>query len=238
MDAMQGTDGMSMHLPGSFAGHMVPGSLFLLWVVFWIWELIRYRGMDGPPAVERFLIVKLGKVVFPLVGVQLELVRMDGLFSTASWNNLSHATMYTAFALAGIVDLAETRGRVPPAATHVALGLACWAAGFLFLPHLNHGAMPTAMHLLIVFVFWALGIAVALEGLGVPRAVMLWFRTGLLLLLATWFVHVSFSLYVVGVPTDGTGAERSFVSFVWHVLTISAALFGLRALTPRGRGNQ
>jgi len=151
MDSMQGADGMSMHLPGSFAGHMVPGSLFLLWVVFWIWELIRYRGMDGPPAVERFLIVKLGKVVFPLVGVQLELVRMDGLFSTASWNNLSHATMYTAFALAGVVDLAETRGRVPP---------------------------------------------------------------------------------------DGTGAERSFVSFVWHVLTISAALFGLRALTPRGRGNQ
>ncbi len=110
--------------------------------------------------------------------------------------------------------------------------------GSLFLPHRSHGVMPTAMHLLIVFEFWALGVAVALEGLGVPQAVMLWFRTGLLLLLATWFVQVSFSLYVVGLPTDRTGAERSFVFFAWHVLTISAALFGLRALKPRGTGNQ
>lgn len=30
---------MSMHLPGSFGGHMVPGSLSLLWVVFWIWDV-------------------------------------------------------------------------------------------------------------------------------------------------------------------------------------------------------
>ncbi len=212
---------------------MVPGLLFLLWSVFWIWELIRHRRTDGPRAVERFLIVKVGKVVFPFAGVFLELVRTDGLFSTASWNNLSHATMYAGFALAGLVDLAEARGRVPAAATHLALTLACWAGGFLFLPHLSHGGMPNAMHLLLVVGFWSLGVTVALEGLGVPRTVMLWFRTGLLLLLGTWFVQISFSPYVVGPPMDGAGVERSFVFFLWHILTISAALFGLRALKPR-----
>jgi hypothetical protein len=229
MDAMQGMDGVSAHLPGSFAGHMVPGSLFLLWVVFWIWELVRSQGADDQRAVERFLIVKLGKVVFPAVGIQLELARMGGLFSTSSWNNLGHATMYSAFVLAGLIDLAELRGRVPPGATHLALALACWVGGFLFLTHPNHGAMPTAVHLLLVAVFWSLGAAVALEGLGVSRAVMLWFRTGLLLLLGTWFVQISFLLYVFGPPTDGTGTERSFVFFAWHVLAITAALFGLRA---------
>jgi len=230
----QGMDAMSMHLPGSFAGHMVPGSLFLLWALFWIWELARTGGTDGPAAVERHLVVKLGKVVFPLVGIQLELARMDGLFSTASWNNLSHATMYAAFALAGLVDLAEARRRLPPAATYLALTLACWAGGFLFLPHLTHGGMPTAMHLLIVVAFWSLGVTVALEGLGRPRWVLLWFRSGLLLLLGTWFVQISFSLYVLGPATDGTGVEQSVVYFLWHIIAISAGLFGLRALTPQG----
>lgn len=231
---MQGTDGASMHLPGSFAGHIVPASLFLLWAIFWVWELVRAPGGDASIAVERYLVVKLGKVVFPLIGVQLELARMDGLFSTASWNNLSHSAMYASFALAGIVDLAEARGRLPPAATHIALSIACWAAGFLFLPHLSHGPMPAAMHLLIIFLFWVLAVTVALEGLGISRAVMLRFRIAPLILLATWFAQVSFSLYIVGVPTDGTGAERTFVFFVCHVLIVSTALFGLRALQPSG----
>jgi hypothetical protein len=55
---MQGMEEMQMHLPGSFAGHMVPGVLFLLWVVFWLWELVRHPGTNGPASVERYLLVK------------------------------------------------------------------------------------------------------------------------------------------------------------------------------------
>ena len=226
---MQGMEEMQMHLPGSFAGHVVPGVLFLLWVVFWLWELVRHPGTNGPASVERYLLVKVGKVVFPLVGVQLELARSDGLFSTASWNNISHTTMYLFFALAGLVDLAHHRGRLPARATHLALALAAWSGGFLFLAHPNHGAMPTAVHMLLVGVFWSLGVVVALEGFGKARAVTLWFRTGLLLLLGTWFVQISFSLYVSGPPTDGTGKVQSFIFFAWHVLAISGTLLGVRA---------
>jgi len=77
---LQGMEEMRMHLPGSFAGHMVPGVLFLVWVVFWLWELVRHPGTNGPASVKRYLLVKVGKVVFPLVGVQFELARSDSLY--------------------------------------------------------------------------------------------------------------------------------------------------------------
>ena len=183
---------MSGGLPtGSLQGHALPGAFFLLWASFWLVGLL--RGDAGEGQLEASGLVRLGKLFLPLIVIVGELSH-GGLFRNWGLNNLQHATMYSAFVLSAVVDLAASRGWLPKPLTYYAFASACLVAGLLFLAHPNHGALATTVHLLLVAVFFALVLTAAIEA-AVPSPGLAWMRTGLLVTLGTWFIQVGFSLY-------------------------------------------
>src|SRR5688572_704988 len=94
---MAGVPSMTLH--STFEGHVLPGSMFILWALLWMWQRLGRAG-DGAPdrALESTLYLPVLKTVLPLVGVWVELPG-EGWGPTTTLMSLQHVTMYTAFAL-------------------------------------------------------------------------------------------------------------------------------------------
>lgn len=220
---------------GSFLGHMLPGVLFIVWAGAWVVGLIGRRYSDGPQAMEVYALVRGGKILLPLSGILAELAMDGGWMVGAGLNNFQHATMYAGFSLSGVFDWLEARGRLDAGATHVAFAVACAISGLLFAVHPAHGDMPAAMHAFLVLIFFALGAVALWEASGSGAADGVWIRTGLMILLGTWFIQIAYSIYVVGIdPTDTLGRGRAHLLLAWHVLAITTGMLALRSLR-RGR---
>jgi hypothetical protein len=217
---------------GTFGGHVLPGSLFLLWGAVWMWELWRDRGSrpaDAP--LERSLVVTGLKIGLPLLGLVLE-------WPEPTWDphnivmNYQHAAMYAFFSLGGVVDLAHRFGRVPRGATYLAFAAAAVNAGGLFLVHDADGGLSRTVHVILGGIFMAGGLAAVGEWLR-PRRELHWLRVGTMLMLGGWFCAIAWLLYRSGYGiTDPVAQMRAHLLFSTLALSVGILLLALRVARP------
>jgi hypothetical protein len=227
----------SMELHSTFEGHVLPGSMFILWAILWMWQRLGRAG-DGAPdrALESTLYVPVLKVLLPLVGVWVE-IPGEGWGPTTTLMSLQHVTMYSAFTLTGVVDLLARRGLLSNASTYVAYAAAQANAGFLFWGHAVHGGVDGLVHKILALVFFVVaGLAVA--EIVRPWSGLAWLRIGAQLVLGGWFILAGWILYLSGWDLMAAFNEgRSSMVFSWMVMAISAGVLGVRLLARAKAAN-
>jgi len=214
---------------GTFGGHVLPGSLFLLWAAFWIVELWRDRGTRPPDAPFERSLVGIGlKIVLPLLGVFVE-------WPEPTWEphnivmNYQHAAMYGFFALSGVVDLAWRRGLVPRGATYLAFAAAALNGGALFLVHDAIGGVSKTVHAILGGIFLAAAAGAVAEWLR-PGRELHWLRLGAMLMLGAWFYQVAWLLYRSGYDlTDHAVQMRAHLLLSVQAIVVGAVLLALRS---------
>ena len=228
---------MGMKLTGSFKGHVLPGVMFLVWALWWTGELIfkRDNPNEPPGPMEASLLVPLGKVVVPLIGIWVELFRSGFVWGDGRINNFQHAMMYFGFVLAGVVDLLARRGLVSNRLTYFAFAGAAANAGFLFAGHGHMGGLADTVHYLLILLFYAAAV-VAIAELFLPSWGLKWVRIALVFLLGTWLIQIAYMLYAFGYDLHGHYPHmKAHLFFTWHLFGVAVLMLGLRVALGRPR---
>lgn len=220
-------------LHSTFEGHVLPGSMFILWALVWIGQNFRAGALDSPNrALESSLFVPVLKVVLPLIGVWVE-IPGEGWGPTTTLMSLQHVTMYSAFALSGAVDLLAYRVLISRSATFVAYAAAQANAGWLFWGHAIHEGVDGSVHRTLASVFFVVAALGALEVFR-PTAGLAWIRMGAQLVLGGWFILGAWILYLSGWDLSASfNVGRTAMYFSWMVMGIAAAVITLRILADR-----
>lgn len=233
---------------GTFAGHAIPGSAFVLWGSWWYGNtMLQIMRSQGPTAQQReeslgALPASAGqwkvhtfftplepaaKLTVPLIAAVGELWWASWALVDSSITNYQHATMYLGFVLAGIVDLLEWKGRLPPASGHVALVGALVLEALLFLGHPNPPGLDRTVHHLLVYTI-LLGAVMLLLELRYRSAFFSLGKAFALILQGTWFWQISYLLFRGDYdPTSHPNMMKAQMFFVWHVLAISLVMFAV-----------
>jgi hypothetical protein len=176
---------------------------------------------------ETGLVLPVLKVVLPLVGVWVE-IPGPRWGPTATLMSLQHVTMYSAFALTGVVDLLARRNLLPGAATYIAFAAAQTNAGFLFWGHAIHGGVDGVVHRILASVFFMVAGIAVVEAFR-PALGLGWVRIGAQLVLGGWFILGAWVLYLSGWELDNPVNEgRSSMIFSWLVMLVSVAVVSAR----------
>ncbi|XP_068449153.1 transmembrane protein 45A [Clinocottus analis] len=229
---------------GSFKGHALPGSFFLLAGVWWagkssLWRSSRRSKSAGSArpasrASQRRLEVTEGgaALAFSLVGMLAEQFAAGGprlrLLDPEGqhWQQLmnwQHATMYLFFGLAAAAALlVHTLEAAPLALDRLMLAVAFFNEGFLFFYHLHgRSALDVHVHHLLLFAVFGAALVAFLEVFHRGNAVLELLRCTLTVLQGSWFWQIGFVLY----PPRGPGWDLDdhdnmmFVTmcFSWHL---------------------
>jgi len=210
-------------LHSTFEGHVLPGSMFILWALLWIAERIYRRDAAARPTLEAGSLVPILKIVLPLIGVWVE-IPGERWGPTATLMSLQHVTMYAAFALTGVVDLLAHKGWLSTASTFVAFAAAQTNAGFLFWGHAIHGGVDGVVHRILAGAFFTVAGVALLEARR-PSAGLGWLRIGAQLVLGGWFILGAWVLYLSGWELDNPVNEgRSSMIFSWLVMMASVVV--------------
>ena len=223
-------------LHSTFEGHVLPGSMFILWALIWMAQRLRQgAGAEQSPTLESGLVLPVLKVVLPLIGVLVE-IPGEGWGPTTTLMSLQHVTMYSAFAFTGVIDLLGHRGLLPQATTYLAYAAAQTNAGYLFWGHAIHEGVDGIVHRILAISFFAVaGLAVA-EVIR-PAAGLGWLRIGAQLVLGTWFILGAWILYLSGWDLSASyNVGRSSMYFSWMFMAIAAVTIGARIRAGRGPG--
>lgn len=222
-------------LHSTFEGHVLPGSMFILWALIWMAQRLSARTRPGEDAtLEWSALVPSLKVALPLIGVWVE-IPGERWGPTATLMSLQHVTMYSAFALTGVVDLLAYRKLLPAQATFVAFAAAQINAGFLFWTHAIHGGVDTAVHRILAGAFFAVAGIAILEARR-PDVGLGWLRIGAQLVLGGWFILGAWVLYLSGWELDNpVNQGRSSMIFSWLVITASAIVVSAWVYSSRRR---
>lgn len=145
--------------------------------------------------------------------------------------NWQHATMYLFFSLAGAASLLVHATDVPPLALdRLALALAFFTEGFLFLYHLHGRSMlDVHVHQMLLFAVFGQALVVFLEVFHRGNVALELLRSALCLLQGSWFWQIGYVLY----PPSGTQWDLTdhnnmmFITmcFCWH-LAVSMVTVG------------
>ncbi|XP_059166387.1 transmembrane protein 45B-like [Physella acuta] len=223
---------------GDLKGHALPGSLFLLYGLWWAFcsirrfFLCRRAGSKyvstvtfscpcpcGPLAklpVEG--IVKVGLTTF---GMLAEIIFN---LPVPSMGIIQHATMYFFFLVSGIVDIVMHYGApLPPGTDYVAVALAFAVEGLLFYYHL-HGReiVDIQIHLLLVYVVALTVVVILIEARFQRSALLPLCRSYLLMLQGSWFWAVGIILYghdknsLAWDLQNHMDVMRATIYFSWH----------------------
>jgi hypothetical protein len=207
-------------LHSTFEGHVLPGSMFILWALLWAAERIYRREDPVRATLEAGSLVPILKIVLPLIGVWVE-IPGERWGPTATLMSLQHVTMYSAFALTGVVDLLAHKGLLSTASTFVAFAAAQINAGFLFWGHAIHGGVDGVVHRILASAFFVVAGIALLEARR-PQVGLGWLRIGAQLVLGGWFILGAWVLYLSGWELDNPVNEgRSSMIFSWLVMTAS-----------------
>jgi hypothetical protein len=210
-------------LHSTFEGHVLPGSMFILWALLWAGQRVYRRDNAARATLEWGVLVPILKIVLPLVGVWVE-VPGERWGPTATLMSLQHVTMYSAFALTGVVDLLAHKGLLSAASTFVAFAAAQINAGFLFWGHAIHGGVDGVVHRILAGAFFVVAGVAILEARR-PMAGLGWLRIGAQLVLGGWFILGAWVLYLSGWELGNPVNEgRSSMIFSWLVMTASVVV--------------
>ncbi|KAM9763007.1 transmembrane protein 45A [Menidia menidia] len=229
---------------GSFKGHALPGSFFLVAGIWWtgkysLWHATRRNKSLGSTrlasrASQRRLEMMESSVIlfFSFFGMLAEQFFAGGPklqlydFTEKHWEllmNWQHATMYLFFGLAAAVSLIiHTTEAAPLALDRLMLAIAFFNEGFLFLYHL-HGRSMLDVHvhqLLLYAVFGQAGVAF-LEVFHRGNIILELLRCTLTILQGSWFWEIGFVLYPPNGPTwdlqDHSNMMFITMCFSWHL---------------------
>jgi hypothetical protein len=220
-------------LDGTLAGHVLPGSLFIVWAAIWLAE--RVRGNTARDTLEANAVLPILKIVVPLIGAWIEIpgARWG---PAATLMNLEHVAMYSGFALTGVVDLLAYKTLLPAASTFVAFAVAQANAGFLFWGHATHGGVDGAVHRLLAGAFFVVAALAVMEARR-PSIGLGWLRIGAQLQLGGWFILGAWVLYVSGWELNNPINEgRSSLIFSWWAMGVWTVVVAAWVFSARRTG--
>ncbi|XP_061895476.1 transmembrane protein 45A [Entelurus aequoreus] len=229
---------------GSFKGHALPGTFFLLGGLWWtakfsLWHATRRNRNIGSTRLtsrasqRRLEVVECSLILFfSFVGMLAEQFLSDGPhlqlydWPAKQWKdvmNWQHATMYLFFGLAGGVSLVvHTTDAMPLALDRLMMALAFFNEGFLFLYHL-HGRRLLDVHLHTLLLYAVMGGACVcfLELFQRGNVLLELLRCALTLLQGSWFWQIGFVLYPPGGPAwdpeDHGNVMFVTMCYSWHL---------------------
>ncbi|KAL3047950.1 transmembrane protein 45A [Trematomus bernacchii] len=238
---------------GSFKGHALPGSFFLLAGVWWTvkhslcFSSRRNKSLRTSSRVaQRRLEVFEGSAVLlcSVVGMLLEQFAAQGpalqLLDSSQHHwvflmNWQHSTMYLFFSLWAAVSLiVQSSEAAPLALDRLMLAVAFFNEGFLFLYHL-HGRSPLDVHLhqLLLFCVFGLALLCFLEVFQRGNLVLELLRCTLTLLQGSWFWQIGFVLYSphgqVWDQSDHNNVMFVTMCFSWHLAVAMVTVSGIYA---------
>lgn len=223
-------------LHSTFEGHVLPGSMFILWALIWMAQGIRQGVRAGPEGtLESSLFIPVLKVVLPLIGVWVE-IPGEGWGPTTTLMSLQHVTMYSAFALTGVVDLLAYRGLLSSAPTYVAYAAAQTNAGYLFWGHAIHEGVDGIVHRILAMAFFFVAAVAVLE-VWRRSTDLAWLRMGAQVVLGSWFILGAWILYLSGWDLAASyNVGRTSMYFSWMVMGIATVTIAGRILAARRAG--
>ncbi|XP_049909929.1 transmembrane protein 45A [Epinephelus moara] len=229
---------------GSFKGHALPGSFFLVAGIWWtvkhsLWHASRRNKNIGSTrlasrASQRRLEIIESSVIlfFSFVGMLAEQFAAGGpklqLYDSAEkhWEQLmnwQHATMYLFFGLAATVSLIlHTTEAAPLALDRLMLAIAFFNEGFLFLYHLHGRSMlDVHVHQLLLYAVFGQALVAFLEVFHRGNIILELLRCSLTLLQGSWFWEIGFVLYPPHGP-DWDLKDHNNMMFItmcysWHL---------------------
>ncbi|CAG5130502.1 unnamed protein product [Candidula unifasciata] len=188
---------------GDLKGHIVPGTAFLLYGLWWAvgsirrYFLCRKRGQQYLSTATFPCPFSCGNTeTWPVEAVAEIVISSGGLFGeifcnlpSPSAGIVQHATMYSFFAISGAVDLCMHFGfPLPPGTDYVALALAFLIEGFLFTNHLHEREiLDVHIHVLLAYVVFLSVVVILLEARYQRSAMLTLSRTFLVMLQGSWF---------------------------------------------------
>ncbi|KAK3104435.1 hypothetical protein FSP39_001977 [Pinctada imbricata] len=227
---------------GTFGGHALPGSFFILFAVWWTVQMFhryflslrrntRFRSTVTFPCTclcgkfRDWPIEAVIKLIFVSLGFSLEIITGSRHGKFVILGNGQHATMFFFFGMSGCIDLLLyfKAPSIPKNLDYVVTLLALGVEGLLFKFHLHgRNELDVRLHTLLIYTIYLNIIAVCLE---------IRFRTSLLAALGraycfflqgTWFWQVGFILYNPDPNAekwkgdDHDGLMIATMFFTWH----------------------
>ncbi|XP_034439173.1 transmembrane protein 45A [Hippoglossus hippoglossus] len=238
---------------GSFKGHALPGSFFLVAGLWWtakysLWHATRRNKNVGSTRLasrasqRRLEIIESSVIVFfSFFGMLAEQFFADGPklrlydFAEKHWEHLmnwQHATMYLFFGLAGIVSLIiHTTEAVPLTLDRLMLAIAFFNEGFLFFYHLHGRSMlDVHVHQLLLYAIFGEALVAFLEVFHRGNIILELVRCSLTVVQGTWFWQIGFVLYSPS-GTEWDMKDHNNMMFItmcfsWH-LAFAMLIVGL-----------
>lgn len=184
-------DGSYYYTHGAFLGHIVPGSFFLIWGIYWVLATFHaylqtaaarrsffprawYLCPWGTSWMRQLPLEPIIKIVLPCIGILGELwlghpswrtlIGPDKKFVVDNINDWQHSTMYACFAASGLTDLLGHLSQLPSGLDRAFLGLAFLCEGLLLAFHLKGPKIEVMVHLILVLQVFATVVATGFEG--------------------------------------------------------------------------
>ncbi|KAK9803119.1 hypothetical protein WJX73_006959 [Symbiochloris irregularis] len=238
---------------GTWEGHVLPGSFFLIWSTWWLFSNFRLylRSSTKFPYISRSWyewpwwvrsvpLEPLFKVVFPFIGINMELwaghvsyrrLHDDlGRFQLGNMQDWQHSAMYAAFMVSGIVDLIGhyCHAVLPTGTEHGFLGAALLVEGILFAFHLKGTALDWNLHFLLVLVIMLAAIVTWAEIAQPCSVLMSTLRAQLVMLQGVWFCQIAQILFRPNAAWDpnyhGSGMFVPVVFCMWLLAVLFSTL--------------
>ena len=225
---------------GSFGGHALPGSFFMVFGLWWTFQTYRRYfitkknrgGFRCTPTTkcdflcgcaQNYEIEGLLKVILVSIGAILELwtgFRCPNFCS----GNIHHIAMFFFFGLSGVCDLlVHHKADLPGKSQYVSLLMGLFVELLLFRYHL-HGRpeMDTELHTLLTYSIGLSMVAVAMEMHHQTSALCMLARSFCSLLQGSWFWQIAFVLY----PPYNSGKTTWDMSSHDQMMQIAAMFAG------------
>lgn len=251
---------------GSFIGHAVPGSFFIMFGVWWLTQVMRryfrcrQRGtlfrstltydvrVCPGRRMQNVPVESLVKIIACFLGIIVEIIGgvNSGTHRFDSVGNAQHITMYFFFLLTGVFDILTAKGFAPLGSDYIAVVLALLIEGALFKFHLyGREQLDVTIHTLLLYVIGFSALVLAIEAAYRATPVLPILRALLCMVQGTWFWALGTILYNPlpgAVPWDQTDHRSLMLAvtcFSWHVaanLILFLAVGALMACCYRDRG--
>ncbi|XP_076356940.1 transmembrane protein 45B-like [Tachypleus tridentatus] len=230
---------------GTFGGHILPGSFFILFATWWTISLFNryFRTLNRRSPLVKFRasatfpcrcfphvpVEGVLKVLFCAIGITGETVTaFDSQGRFTAMVNAHHITMFFFFGVNGVVDIFHLyKLPIPPDSDYVSMVMALSVEGLLFHFHL-HGRsdMDAHLHTLLLYTVIASAMVLVVEINHRGNVLVVFLRAFFTLLQGTWFYQIGFILYnpFPGVlPWDVNNHQQIMLVtaiFAWHMAAI------------------
>lgn len=227
---------------GTFGGHALPGSFFIIFAVWWTVSIynIYFKSLKRstrfkstmnfpflccPGRVKNWPLEPIVQLFFVTIGFSLEIYTgaRNGKFFVLG--NGQHATMFFFFGINAVIDLLLFYGvQIPKNLDYVSMIIALGIEGLLFKFHLHgHSDLESLVHTMLLYSIALTMIGTILEMKYRDNIVCALSRCYGFLLQGTWFWQVGFILYnpnpnhTPWKPDNHDDLMIATMYYAWHI---------------------